>query len=62
MVRSTYSSAVDYSQQHRDRDKIMGTLGIEPGAVGLEARTLPLCYAAPNWSISLVRLGHLTLA
>ena len=25
----------------------MGTLRIEPGAAGWEARTLPLCYAAP---------------
>ena len=52
MVRLTYSSfplskcrrlisATPWSW------KITGTLGIEPGAAGREARMLPLCYAAP---------------
>ena len=31
-----------------DFEKLLGMRGIKPGAAGREARTLPLCYAAPH--------------
>ena len=40
----------------------MGTLRIEPGAFGWEARTLPLCYAAPNSNIIIIDTYYLPSA
>ena len=31
------------------KKEFLGAPRIEPGAAGWEARTLPLCYAAPSW-------------
>ena len=51
---STLLSAVDKLKQHHKKfhhENSMGMLGIELGAAGWEAQTLPLCYAAPEYYI-----------
>ena len=42
------SSPVNKSKQHQDFIKILETLGIEPGAAGCEAQTLPLSNVVPH--------------
>ena len=51
-LHSTLSSIVNKSHQHwkNSRCNFLGTLGIEPGPAGWEARMLPLYSAAPRSS------------
>ena len=61
MVISTYSSfplskcrqLISATSWKFHGKTIMGTLGIEPGAAGWEAQTLPLCYASSQLCIFL---------